>query len=108
MSLISGVGPQSEICMDTIVEGGTENVPGPFLVHEDYCQICELTVDAAPDLMACDDKRGRWSCYFTKQPSTPDEVEQAIKAYAVCCVAAVDYTGDNPVILARIAEIEEW
>ena len=55
--------------------------------------------------MACDDEQGDASCYFTRQPQTPEEIERALRAIEYCCINAVGYEGNNPAILARIAEL---
>lgn len=44
-------------------------------------------------------------CYFTKQPSTPEEVEVACRAVWVSCVAAVRYRGNDEAILQRLYDL---
>ena len=83
-----------------------KNAPGAFFVRANECLVCQLCVDEAPDLMVCDKEQGDWSCYFTKQPETSEEVERALHALECCCIAAVAYEGDDPAILARIAALQ--
>ena len=82
-----------------------KNVTGPFIVNDGECIACCAPEHEAPDLMAFDEK-GR-SCFFKKQPSTPEELERAINAVHVSCTGAVRYCGNDPKILARLAELEE-
>ena len=80
-----------------------KNVPGDFIVNDCECISCGAPEAEAPDLMTHDDK----SCYFKRQPSTPEELERAIRAVEVSCVGAVRYVGNDPKVLKRIAEMEE-
>jgi hypothetical protein len=47
------------------------------------------------------------SCYFRRQPVTPDEVERAINAVCVSCCGAVRYVGNDTGIAGCIREFEE-
>lgn len=76
------------------------NVPGPFFTEKDCCIACRAPEAEAPDLMAFDEDAG--SCYFRRQPVTPEEVERAINAVAVSCCDGVQYDGDDPAILVRL------
>ena len=76
------------------------NAPGPFFTEKDCCIACRVPEAEAPDLMAFDAEGG--SCYFRRQPVTPDEVQRAINAVAVSCCDAVQYDGDDPAILAQL------
>jgi hypothetical protein len=78
-----------------------KNAPGGFVVDDGYCIQCCAPQAEAPDLM---DNDGT-SCYFQKQPVTPNEVERAIKAVCVSCCGAVRYVGDDVGIALRIKEI---
>src|SRR5262249_37917837 len=42
------------------------------------------------------------SCFFKKQPTTPEELDQAIAAMEVSCVPALRYAGDDPEVLRRL------
>jgi hypothetical protein len=48
-----------------------------------------------------DDGR-RYHCYFKRQPQTPEEVQQAIRAVHVGCCGAVRYGGRDPQIINRL------
>ena len=82
-----------------------KNAPGPFYVENDCCMACDAPFHEAPDLMGTDDGQGGYHCHFRKQPTTPDEVERAVRACAVSCVEAVRYAGSDPAILKRF---QEW
>jgi hypothetical protein len=81
-----------------------KNVPGPFFVANNECITCMAPVHAAPDLMGFDEKVGH--CYFKKQPSTPEELEQAARAVWVSCCQAVQYSGDDSEIKRMIDEYD--
>ncbi|MCP9496375.1 MAG: ferredoxin [Pyrinomonadaceae bacterium MAG19_C2-C3] len=85
-----------------------KNVPGDFFVEDGMCISCGAPEDAAPDLMTHDesDELG-YHCYFKKQPSTPEELEQAIQAVACSCCEGVQYGGDDPKVRQRLVEIGE-
>lgn len=75
------------------------NAEGDFYVEKDTCLTCLAPEQEAPELMALDEATG---CYFRRQPQTPEEIEHAIEAVCVSCVAAVRYGGHDPEILARL------
>ena len=77
-----------------------KNVAGPFGVLRDQCITCGAPEAEAPDLMAHDDEAN--SCYFRRQPATPDEVSRAIRAVQVSCCEAVVYRGSDKEILRRL------
>lgn len=77
-----------------------KNVSGPFVVLKDHCIACGAPEAEAPDLMAHDDEAN--SCYFRRQPTTPEETDAAIRASQVSCCGAVVYRGTDPAILRRI------
>jgi hypothetical protein len=81
-----------------------KNVPGPFYVGNDECIICLAPEHEAPDLMGFDEEAKH--CYFKKQPATPEELDRAARAVWVSCCGAVRYSGSDPVVLKRIAEVE--
>lgn len=89
---------------DTPHEPTPLNVPGPFYVGRDEYISCRAPEHEAPDLMSYDEERG--SCYFARQPSTPEETERACKAVWVACCGAVRYAGSDPKILERLAELQ--
>jgi hypothetical protein len=76
------------------------NAPGPFFTERDCCISCRAPEAEAPELMAFDEDAQ--SCYFRRQPATPEEAARAINAVAVSCCDSVQYDGDDPAILARL------
>lgn len=69
------------------------------------CIACGAPENEAPDLMAHDEDEGAFGhCYFKKQPSTREELHQAVRACRVSCCGAVQYDGDDPEILRLLAE----
>ena len=85
-----------------VKEATRSNAPGDFYVAKDECITCGAPEAEAPDLMDFD--HGVRSCYFERQPSTPAEVEQAIRAVWVSCCRAVRYRGSDPEIQRRLIE----
>lgn len=81
-----------------------KNVPGSFYVVNSECMTCGYPHVLAPDLMAWDaDAQGRENhCYFKKQPETPQEIDQAIKAIEGSCCGALRYSGSDPKILQKL------
>jgi hypothetical protein len=80
-----------------------KNVAGDFIVNDGQCIQCCAPEAEAPDLMGNDGT----SCYFKKQPSSPEELERALMATQVSCTGAVRYCGKDPMVLRRLAELEE-
>src|SRR5262245_45332880 len=78
-----------------------EDAPGDFYVVVGECTLCVAPLAEAPNLMAACGH----SCFFKKQHSTAEEVDQAINAISVSCVEALRYGGDDPVILKRLHEL---
>lgn len=79
------------------------NAPGPFYVAKDQCITCMAPEAEAPSLMAFDEERS--SCYFRRQPESPDETYRAMRACWVSCCGAVRYGGSDPDVIARLANI---
>jgi hypothetical protein len=80
------------------------NASGDFYVEDGMCIACGAPEREAPELMShFESDKGRYHCYFLRQPSTPLELEHAIKAVCVSCCDAVRYDGNDPMIRSRIA-----
>jgi hypothetical protein len=77
-----------------------ENARGPFFSDPEQCMACGAPQVQAPTLMGTDKETGQ--CFFLRQPTTPEEAEQACRAMEVSCCGAVRYSGDDPVILERL------
>lgn len=85
-----------------------QNAPGPFFVENDCCIACGAPEREAPDLMAHEDSEETgYHCYFRKQPSTPEQLDQAIRAVWVSCCGAVQYGGEDPDVLRRLSQLRE-
>jgi hypothetical protein len=80
------------------------NAPGDFYVENSMCITCGAPEREAPDLMSHvdDDGTNYHHCYFKRQPRTPEEIEQAIRAVRVGCCGAVRYGGHDPQIIKRL------
>jgi len=80
-----------------------ENTQGDFYVMNEVCITCSAPEAEAPDLIE-HSKLEYGHCYFKKQPQTPDEIERAISAMEVSCIAGLRYGGTDENILKRIYE----
>src|SRR5689334_14062810 len=87
-----------------MVEPHPKNAPGPFYVENGYCISCDAPFQEAPDLMGTDNGNGDYHCHFLKQPTTPKEVDQAVRACVVSCGEAVRYAGNDPLILEKFRQ----
>jgi hypothetical protein len=77
------------------------NAPGPFYVVKGDCITCGAPRAEAPGLITL----GDGGCYFHKQPETPAEVNDAVRAMFVSCIEAYRYGGHDPTIRRRLAEL---
>ena len=75
------------------------NAEGDFYVEKDVCLACMAPEYEAPELMAYDEQT---FCYFKRQPATAEELDHAIEAVCVSCIAALRYAGNDPLILERL------
>lgn len=81
-----------------------KNAPGPFYVAKDECIACRAPEAEARGLMSFDD--GHDSCFFERQPMTPEEEYRAIRAIWASCCGAVRYGGSDPNVIARLENFE--
>jgi hypothetical protein len=81
-----------------------KNVPGPFYVAKDECIACRAPEVEARGLMSFDDDHD--SCFFNRQPMTPEEEYRAIRAIWASCCGAVRYGGSDPNVIARLENLE--
>lgn len=86
------------------IERYPENSKGDFYVENSVCISCGAPEAEAPDLIE-HSKFEYGHCYFKKQPQTDDEIERAIQAIAVSCIAGLRYGGTDEKILKRLYEI---
>ena len=82
-----------------------KNVEGAFFVVNGECIACVAPEHEAPDLMGFD--QDAHHCYFKKQPVRAEEIERATRAVWVSCCGAVQYSGNDPAVHRRIAELHE-
>ena len=80
------------------------NVPGDFYVVDGECLTTGLAEGEAPDLVASCEEVSH--CYYKKQPTTPEELEQAIMAVRVSCTDCHRYGGTDPAILRRLKALK--
>ncbi len=78
-----------------------ENAPGPFYVEEDLCILCGAPAAVSPNLVDMNEDH----CYFKKQPQSPEELEQAIKAVDMCCCGAYRYAGNDSDVISRLGPL---
>lgn len=86
-----------------IFEPDPSNAPGPFYVAYGCCVCCYAPEREAPDMVGRNEGEYE-SCFFRKQPATPEELDGVIAAMEVSCVPALRYAGDDPEILRRLRE----
>lgn len=67
-----------------------ENVPGTFYV-DDQCIDCDLCRNRLPDIFARDDDGAH--SYVSRQPLTPEEIEESVLALDDCPVEAIGNNG---------------
>ena len=82
-----------------------DNAPGAFYT-EDNCICCGAPEAAAPELIGwssrTEDGYKYMECIFRRQPETPEEVDMAINAMDISCIANLRYRGSDPVILEKL------
>lgn len=82
------------------------NAPGPFYVVDGDCILCATPCHAAPDLMCSEEEvEAAQSCYFKKQPTSPAETFQAVRAIQSSCCRGLRYAGRDPAILEQLASL---
>ena len=81
-----------------------KNAPGAFYVAKDECIACRAPEAEARGLMSYDEEYS--SCFFERQPTTPEEEYRAIRAVWASCCRAVKYGGNDPRVVARLDNLE--
>jgi hypothetical protein len=74
---------------------------GDFYINYGDCIACGAPWAEAPDIVEHTQDN---HCYFKKQPETEAEMDQAIRALGVSCIAALRYGGSDESILKRLHE----
>ncbi|MCA9248497.1 MAG: ferredoxin [Planctomycetales bacterium] len=77
------------------------DAPDSSMVWRGDCLWCGAPEAEAPTLFAPFDDTYK-DTYFVRQPSTPEETEQAIMSAHVCCVSAVRYGGTDCEIISKL------
>lgn len=85
----------------TLPQRAPHNAPGDFYVEAGLCMRCCLVHGEAPDLMN-DSGQPFEECFFRRQPQTPQELEQVIRAMCVTEVCALRYGGTDQSILWQL------
>lgn len=83
-----------------------KSAPGPFYTTGE-CLACGAPEVEAPGLLAPLEGEN-YDTYFVRQPSTPEEVEQACRALEACCVNALRYGGQDAVIIRRLGNDPQY
>jgi len=78
------------------------SAPGDFYVEDKCCLSCGVPQVAAPDLVEWVDDRKFLHCRWKKQPSTPEELEQAFAIFDGQELGCHRYAGTDPAIRDRI------
>jgi hypothetical protein len=78
------------------------SVDGPFYVVNGECMSCGAPEMHAPKLMSHD---SHGHCFFTRQPASPHETNEAIESTWASCCGALRYGGTDDGILIRLAEL---
>ncbi len=79
-----------------------DNAPGSFYTLKDCCITCGAPEMVAPELMGWSVRLDGTECIFRRQPQTPEEVEMAINAMDISCIANLRYRGSDPVIIEKL------
>jgi hypothetical protein len=79
-----------------------QNVDGPFYVTNGECMSCGAPEMHAPTLMSHD---SRGHCFFSRQPASPEETNEAIESTWASCCGALRYGGTDDGILIRLAQL---
>jgi hypothetical protein len=79
-----------------------QNVDGPFYVADGCCTACGVPSTSAPELFAWD---SRDHCFVARQPSTPHETNQMLRAVRGAELNCIRYRGVDSDILSRFAEL---
>jgi hypothetical protein len=81
-----------------------QSAPGDFYVVNDECISCGAPHAVAPDLIGWAEvpEGNHDHCIWKKQPTTPDEFEQAVAAFDASEVGCYRYAGADPAIMSRI------
>ena len=74
---------------------------GDFYVQESCCLSCGVPQLIAPELVGWTEEKSP-SCYWIRQPESPEEVDRAIKIIHTQELGCHRYAGNDPAILERL------
>jgi hypothetical protein len=74
---------------------------GDFYVQEGCCTACGVPQLIAPELVGWTEEKAP-SCYWIRQPESPEEVDRAIKIIQTQELGCHRYAGNDPAILERL------
>jgi len=77
------------------------SVRGDFYVQEGCCTSCGVPQLIAPELVGSTEDKVP-SCYWVRQPESPEEVDRAIKIIQTQELGCHRYEGNDPAILERL------
>ena len=77
---------------------------GDFYTEPENCLFCASPHEAAPELIGWHEEGGHEHCLFKKQPATPQELEDAMKAMHASCIDNLRYRGRDPKILRLLED----
>jgi hypothetical protein len=83
-------------------EAHPESARGDVYVINGQCIACGAPHAVAPDLIGWADPENLDHCIWKKQPETPEELEQALAAFAASEVGCYRYAGTDAAIMERI------
>jgi hypothetical protein len=84
------------------------NVPGDFYVEDGCCTMCRVPLEEAPALFGiCQDPRGYLHCYVTRQPETPPELAQMLRAIRCAELRCIRYRGTDRSLQLQLVEAGE-
>jgi hypothetical protein len=81
------------------------NVPGDFYVEDGCCTMCEVPFSEAHDLFGI--SRYPIHCFVKRQPETPAEVDQMVRAIQFAELKCIRYRGTDRLLQLRLVETGE-
>ncbi len=84
------------------------NVPGEFYVEDGCCTMCEVPFAEAPNLFGtAEDPNGYSHCYVKRQPESPQELDQMVRAIRFAELQCIRYRGADRLIQLRLIGVGE-
>jgi hypothetical protein len=79
---------------------------GDFYVEDGCCTSCGVPQSIAPELVGWTGEKNLPSCYWIRQPESPEEVDRAINIIHAQELGCHRYSGADPAILERLPREE--